>query len=72
MPDEIKKERNSKSKDKKKDQSWDENEMRKEKRVGRKRVRAILTATLLRAVLTSTRDLNTSFIWFQADIGKVK
>lgn len=36
--DETKKERNSKSKDKKDKQSWDENEMRKEKRVGRKRV----------------------------------
>lgn len=34
----IKKERSSKSKDKKKDIAWDENEIRKEKRVGRKRV----------------------------------
>lgn len=42
QPDEIKKERNSKSKDKKDKQSWDDNLMRKEKRAGRKRVSAII------------------------------
>lgn len=39
IPDDLlKKERSSRSKDKKKDIAWDENEIRKEKRIGRKRV----------------------------------
>lgn len=39
QPDDLtKKERSSKTKDKKKDAVWDENEIRKEKRIGRKRV----------------------------------
>lgn len=40
--DVTKKERSSKTKDKKKDAVWDENEIRKEKRVARKRVSILI------------------------------